>query len=101
MSKKIIQLLLICLIICVIGPLVRADELLEYGYYVGDKHIYPEVPRISAFEAKKLYDQGKLILINPMAEHKRLLGAINISIDKIKNTDMTLPHNVIVAFYCS
>lgn len=101
MYKIIIQLLLVSLIVYVFCLVASAEERLEYGYYVSGGHKRPEVPRISAFEVRKLYDQGKLLLVNPMTEKRNLLGAIFIPTEKIKNMAITFPQNLIVVFYCS
>lgn len=68
-------------------------------------HQHPEVPRISAFEAKRLYDQGKLILADagePEYYAKRhLIGAISLPYVKVRDmNNVTLPSNFIIAFYC-
>jgi len=64
-----------------------------------------EVPRITAYEAKKLFDEGKLILANAHEsgaefEKTRLIGAISLPNGEVRNTNPQLPENVIVAFYC-
>ncbi len=71
----------------------------------GDMHaFYPDVPRITAYEAKKLYDQGKLILVNAQeaGANKRhmLLGAIAAPDGLINGEEIEVPENMILAFYC-
>ena len=71
----------------------------------GEQVDHPEVPRISAFEAKKLFDQGKLILANAHAREKynqkHILGSILLSVDEVKNMNFELPKDKIIAFYCA
>lgn len=70
-----------------------------------DAPVNPEVPRITAYEAKKLYDQGKLILANAHEsgapfEKTRLIGAISMPNGEVQSTNPQLPKDLIVAFYC-
>lgn len=67
--------------------------------------VNPEVPRITAYEAKKLFDQGKLILANAHEsgaefEKTRLIGAISLPNGEVQSTNPPLPRDLIVAFYC-
>lgn len=70
----------------------------------GDRLDHPEVPRINAYEAKKLFDQGKLILANAhdrdVFERKHLLGSISLPNGEVENMNVTLPKDQIIAFYC-
>jgi len=64
----------------------------------------PEVPRITGYEAKKLFDQGKLILANAHQagaefEKTRLIGAISLPAGDLKITNPPLPENLVIAFY--
>lgn len=62
-----------------------------------------EVPRITAFEARKLFNQGKLILANAHSsgnyERKHIIGSIPVPGDNLEMYG-NIPHNIIVAFYC-
>ncbi|MFC1657038.1 hypothetical protein ACFL2P_00495 [Candidatus Moduliflexota bacterium] len=64
----------------------------------------PEIPRMSAHEARKLFNDGKLILVNaqePEGQAKSmLLGAIGAPDGLINGSEMRIPENLIVAFYC-
>jgi hypothetical protein len=66
--------------------------------------VHPEIPRISAWEAKRLFTQGKLILANAQEregfEKSWLIGAISMPNGEVQTTNPRLPTNVIVAFYC-
>lgn len=70
----------------------------------GERLDHPEVPRINAYEAKKLFDQAKLILANAhdrdVFERKHLLGSISLPSGEVKNMNITLPKDQIIAFYC-
>jgi hypothetical protein len=68
-------------------------------------HGHPEVPRITAFEAMEFYKQGKLILANA---HERgtyarghIVGSFNLPNGEVQNKNISLPTNLIVAFYCA
>lgn len=68
-------------------------------------HEHPEVPRITAFEAKALYDQGKLILANA---HERgtyarghIVGSFSLPNGEVQSSNIKLPTNMIIAFYCA
>ena len=65
----------------------------------------PEVPRITAFEAIELYKQGKLILANA---HERgtfarghIVGSISLPNGEVQSSNIKLPTNMIIAFYCA
>ncbi|SPP99534.1 exported hypothetical protein [Candidatus Sulfobium mesophilum] len=67
--------------------------------------VNPEVPRITANEARKLFGEGKLILANAHErgaefEKTELIGAISMPNGEVQRTNPELPENVIVAFYC-
>ncbi|OGW40206.1 MAG: hypothetical protein A2Y97_13730 [Nitrospirae bacterium RBG_13_39_12] len=107
MFKKYVFCLFILfgVIVSMFYSVTRAEESLEYGYYLAGAHYHPEVPRINAFVAKKLFDQGKLILANAMESANfrgdHLLGSISIAADELHKWDNRLPHGVIIAFYCN
>ena len=66
---------------------------------------YADLPRISAFKAKKLFDEGKLILVdtNTLEARRRrgtFLGALAITLEEMQTSHMKLPEDVIVAFTC-
>jgi rhodanese-related sulfurtransferase len=65
-------------------------------------HNYPQVPRISAWKAKALHDQGKLILIALQKPERyaveHIIGAINLPPEMKQN--VRLPTSVIIAFFC-
>ena len=104
MANRAILLFFIGSIILTMYAISKAEQL-----NFGQKQIvlpeHPEVPRISAFEAKKLFDQGKLILVHAQeAENFKtahLYGAIFLDIGKIQQMNIDLPHDLIIAFYCS
>lgn len=70
----------------------------------GERLDHPEVPRISAYEAKKLFDQAKLILANAhdrdVFARKHLLGSISVPNGEVQNMNINLPKDQIIAFYC-
>ena len=92
-------------IVFMLYSVTRAEEALEHGYYSTSTHYHPEVPRINAFVAKKLFDQGKLILANAMESANfrgdHLVGSISIAADELYKWDNRLPQGVIIAFYCN
>ena len=67
-------------------------------------YTHTEIPRISPYEVKALYDQGKLILVNGQestaSERNHILGAIALPGDKLP-TNIVLPQNMIIAIYCN
>ncbi len=67
-------------------------------------HVNPEVPRITAYEAKKLFSQGKLILVNTQEEagieKTMLIGAIAAPEGLINGQEIEVPRETILAFYC-
>jgi hypothetical protein len=91
MLNKVIQLFLVGSLILTMTAISKAGQLNS------GEHVYPEVPRIGAFEAKELFDQGKLILVDALepASYKarHICGAIQVQMD------VDLPENVIIAFY--
>lgn len=64
----------------------------------------PEIPRISPYEVKALYDQGKLILVNGQeraaSERIHILGAIALPDGQVPE-NIVLPRNMIIAVYCN
>lgn len=99
-----IQIFMIGFIISFMSGVVCSQQL-DYQPKQSSIHHYPEVPRITAFEAKELYDQGKLILANAHNSEefarKHIVGSISFPNDKpefVKN--IKLPPNFIIAFYC-
>jgi hypothetical protein len=95
--------------------LIGSTILLMYGsskaenlYYAQKQEVRianQEVPRITAFEAKKLFDKGKLILVHAQErenfETAHLYGSIFLDINKLEQAGFDLPRDLIVAFYCS
>ena len=68
-------------------------------------HDHPEVPRITAFEAMEFYKQGKLIFANA---HERgtyarghIVGSFSLPNGEVQNSNIKLPTNFIIAFYCA
>jgi hypothetical protein len=82
---------------------IRAEEPIQHGFYLSSAPVHPEIPRINAFVAKKLFDQGKLILANAMGsdnyEADHLVGSIHLETNQHKWT--VLPVDIIVAIYCN
>ncbi len=68
------------------------------------EHVNPEIPRISAYEVRKLYDQGKLLLVNTQdadgIRKSMLIGAIAAPDGLIDGAPISIPDDMIVAFYC-
>jgi hypothetical protein len=68
-------------------------------------HEHPEVPRITAFEAMEFYKQGKLILANAHERarfaHGHIVGSVNLPADEVQSSNIKLPTNMIIAFYCA
>lgn len=99
MWKMVLRVVTVFLAIAVIG--LRAE-----GANINEAPpVNPEIPRITAYEAKKLYDQGKLILANAHEsgaefEKTRLIGAISMPNGEVQHTNPQLPKDLIVAFYC-
>jgi hypothetical protein len=96
-------LAVLTLLLMVLIGTIGAQETIEHGYFIADAQSpHPEVPRISASETKKLFDEGKLILINTMeaenyaADH--IIGAL--SLVQLERQGASFPTNVILAFYC-
>jgi hypothetical protein len=101
---KMIQVITIGLIIFLIGPAVGQEQL-NYQPITPSRHEHPEVPRITAFEAKALYEEGKLILANA---HERvtyarghILGDINLPNGEVQTSNIKLPTYFVIAFYCA
>ena len=99
MIKSILRILTFLLVVAIFGMQADGAEV--------DKNApaHPEVPRITGYEAKKLYDQGKLILANAHEsgapfEKTRLIGAISMPNGEVQHTNPQLPKDLIVAFYC-
>ena len=103
MNAKLISAAAVCVLVmgltAVTGPVgvSRAAE--------GKSEIpNPEIPRMSAHEARKLFNDGKLILVNaqePKGQAKSmLLGAIGAPDGLINGSELRIPENLIVAFYC-
>ena len=67
-------------------------------------HTHSEIPRISGYEAKRLFDQGKLLLVNTQDEagikKTMLIGAIAAPEGLIHGSLIDVPDDMIVAFYC-
>jgi hypothetical protein len=67
-------------------------------------HVNADIPRISANEAKKLFDQGKLLLVNTQdadgIKKSMLIGAIAAPGGLIGDSLINVPDDMIVAFYC-
>lgn len=65
---------------------------------------HTEIPRISPYEVKALYDQGKLILVNGQesgaSARNHILGAIAIPGDQFP-ANIVFPMNMIIAVYCN
>jgi hypothetical protein len=108
MSKKLLFYLFISfgVFVFMLFSAIQAEEPLEYGYYLPSALVHPEVPRINAFVAKKLFDQEKLILANAMESNNfkgdHLVGSISIAADELLNKwGNGLPQGVIIAFYCN
>ena len=64
----------------------------------------PELPRMTGYEAKKLYDQGKLILVNAQesgaSERNHILGAIVLPSDR-PLTNVKFPMDIFIGVYCN
>lgn len=67
-------------------------------------HVNPDIPRISAYEVKRLFDQGKLLLVNTQEadgiKKSMLIGAIAAPDGLIGGSLINVPDDMIVAFYC-
>ena len=106
MVKKFLCYLFILfgVFVFMLSPVTRAEEPLQHGYYSTSARYHPEVPRINAFVAKNLFDQGKLILGNAMESDNfrgdHLVGSISIAADELHKWS-SLPEGLIVAFYCN
>jgi hypothetical protein len=101
---KMIQVIAISLMMFLIGPAVGQGQP-NYQPITPSQHDHPEVPRITAFEAMEFYKQGKLILANA---HERgtyarghIVGSFNLPNGEVQNKNISLPTNLIVAFYCA
>lgn len=68
----------------------------------GKLNTYPEVPRISAFEARQLHKLGRLVIANANYagdhEWRHITGAISVPCNRVQ-VYRTIPRNKIVAFY--
>lgn len=68
----------------------------------GILYTYPEVPRISAFEARQLQKIGRLVLANANYagdhEWRHITGAISVPCNRVQ-LYRSMPRNKIVAFY--
>jgi hypothetical protein len=101
---KMIQVIAISLMMFLIGHAVGQGQP-NYQPITPSQHDHPEVPRITAFEAKALYDQGKLILANA---HERgtyarghIVGSFSLPNGEVQSSNIKLPTNMIIAFYCA
>jgi len=89
-----------CLLMsCILVALANA----EMAGYQTQRTDYPEVPRISAFEAKQLYKLGRLVLADANYageyEWKHISGSKSYPGNRLQ-LYRTLPRDRIVAFYC-
>lgn len=104
MFTKMVRIIVISLMMFLIGPAVGQGQP-NYQPIRPSQHDHPEVPRITAFEAKELYNQGKLILANAHEragyEHKHIIGSISLPNGEVQNRNIKLPTNFIFAFYCT
>ena len=102
MVAKVVQIIGVSVLSLFLSIVVNAEQLSQTTKQ--NEHSNPEVPRITAYEAKKLFDQGKLILANAHEpenfKSNHLLGSISLpnSESYLKNID--LPTDQIIAFYC-
>lgn len=104
MAAKTMRLLFAGLFVMLACGLSRADDL-GFQPKKSEIHVSSEVPRITAYEAKKLFDEGKLILANA---HERegynkghIVGSISLPNGEVQNMDIELPRDKIIAFYCT
>lgn len=104
MLKRAIQFLLTTSIVFMMFLVVNGEESTPMGTKVR-RHDHPEVPRISAYEAKKLFYEGKLLLANahePETFNRgHIIGSINLPGDRVQSMNVNLPRDIIVAFYCA
>lgn len=107
--KIIVLLILILAVSCSVNITSGLYESAQYTQaFAGENPDHPykhkEIPRISAYEVKTLYDQGKLILVNGQestaSERNHILGAIALPGDRFPS-DIVLPQNMIIAIYCN
>jgi hypothetical protein len=65
---------------------------------------HPEVPRMSAHVVRKLFNEGKVLLVNTQEkngqEKSMLLGAIGAPGGLINGSEIHIPDNIMVVFYC-
>lgn len=102
MVERVIQIISISVLSLFFSIAVSAEQVTQFPKR-DEMHSHPEVPRITAYEAKKLFDQGKLILAmaheRKHYDSKHLLGSISLpNTGALKNID--LPRDQIIAFYC-
>lgn len=101
MVEKVIQIISISVLSLFFSIVVNAEQLTQSPK---QEHSYPEVPRITAYEAKKLFDQAKLILANAHERgtfnRKHIMGSISLPNGEVQNMNIDLPKDQIVAFYC-
>jgi len=104
MLTKAFQYLFITLIVLNVSVVANGEQSISQNS-VGDRHDYPEVPRISGYEAKKIFEQGKLLLVNAHTPETfrrgHIIGSINIPGDAVRSMNVNLPKDIIVAFYCA
>jgi uncharacterized protein (DUF2252 family) len=101
MVKRVKQIISVSVLSLFLSIVVNAEQLSQTRKQ--NEHSKPEVPRITAYEAKKLFDEGKVILAmaheRKHYDSKHLIGSISLpNTPALKNVD--LPKNQIIAFYC-
>ena len=102
MKRKVVWLIAI-LTVFVSASNVRGGEA---GPTTAQKevHVNADIPRISAYEVKRLFDQGKLLLVNAQEDagikKSMLIGAIAAPGGLIGGSLINVPDDMIVAFYC-
>jgi hypothetical protein len=66
---------------------------------------YPEIPRISAYKVRSLFNEGKILLVCAQEENAQrrnmLVGAIGAPGGFINGSLIPIPKDIIVAFYCN
>jgi hypothetical protein len=93
-----ISLLLLCFFI--------VPQAVETAAAGGEKPTaeHPEVPRISADAVRKLFNEGKVLLVNTQEENGQeksmILGAIGAPGGLINGSEIHIPDNLMVVFYC-
>jgi len=100
MLRKMVQLISFGLMIFIIGISFSYGQVTYRDY----RNYNPEVPRITAFEAMSLYKQGKLVLMDVAPPDRfrdaHIVGAMSLPKENIGKTNIVLPNNLIIAFYC-